>query len=104
MLENEKYLIVVDYYSRYFELERISTTTSSAIINKLKAVFARHGIPEELVSDNGPQFSAHEFARFANEWDFSHITSSPNHPQSNGLVEKSVHIAKQLLNKSKSDN
>ena len=104
MLENEQYLIVVDYYSRYFELERMSTTTSSAIINKLKAIFARHGIPEKLVSDNGPQFSAQEFARFANEWDFSHITSSPNYPQSNGLVEKSVHIAKQLLKKSKSDN
>ena len=55
-------------------------------------------------SDNGPQFSAQEFARFANEWDFSHITSSPNYPQSNGLVEKSVHIAKPLLKKSKSDN
>ena len=104
MLENEQYLIVVDYYSRYFELERMSTTTSSAIINKLKAIFARHGIPEKLVSDNGPQFSAQEFAHFANEWDFRHITSSPTYPQSNGLVEKSVHIAKQLLKKSKSDN
>ena len=104
MLEDEQYLIVVDYYSRYFELERMSTTTSSAIINKLKAIFARHGIPEKLVSDNGPQFSAQEFAHFANEWDFRHITSSPTYPQSNGLVEKSVQIAKQLLKKSKSDN
>lgn len=103
MLDNEQYLIVVDYYSRNFELERMSTTTSSVIINMLKAIFARHGIPEKLVSDNGPQFSAQEFAHFANEWDFSHITSSPTYPQSNGLVEKSVHIAKQLLKKSKSD-
>ena len=104
MLEYEQYLIVVDYYSRYFELERMSTTTSSAIVNKLKAIFARHGIPEKLVSDNGPQFPAQEFAHFANEWDFRHITSSPTYPQSNGLVEKSAQIAKQLLKKSKSDN
>lgn len=95
-LENEQYLIVVDYYSRYFELERMSTTTSSAIINKLKAIFARHGIPEKLVSDNGPQFSAQEFARFANEWDFSHITSSPTYPQANGLVEKCEAAPKEI--------
>ena len=46
-LDNEQYLIVVDYYSRYFELERMSTTTSLAIINNLTAIFARHGIPEK---------------------------------------------------------
>ena len=63
-LDNEHYLIVVDYYSRYFELERMPTTTSSAVINKRKAIFARHGIPEKLVSDNGPQFSAQELAFF----------------------------------------
>ena len=77
---------------------------SSAIVNKLKAIFEGHGIPEKLVSDNGPQISPHEFAHFANEWDFRHITSSLTYPQLNGLVEKSVHIAKQLLKKSKSDN
>ena len=62
----------------------MSTTTSTAIINKLRAIFARHGIPEKLVSDNGPQSSAQEFADFAKEWDFSHITSSLTYPQSNG--------------------
>ena len=93
ILENEQYLIVNDFYSRYFELERMSTTNGSAIINKLKATFARHGIPEKLVSGNSPQFSAQEFAHFANAWDFtSHIMSSPTCPKSNGLVEKSVPI------------
>ena len=81
--ENEQYLIVVDYYSKYFELERMSTTTSSAIINKLKVIFARHGTPEKLVSDNGPQFSAQEFVHFANEWGFSHIKCSPIYPPLN---------------------
>ena len=82
----------------------MSTTTSPAIINKLKAIFARHGIPKKLVSDNGPQFSAQEFAHFAKVWDFSHVTSSSTYPKSISLVERSVHIAKQLLKKSKSDN
>ena len=100
MLENEQYLTVVDYYSRYFQLERMSTTTSSAIINKLKANFCQTWHSEEI----SMWYSAQQFAHFANDWDFSHITSSPTYPQSNGLVEKSVHIAKQLLKKSKSDN
>jgi len=100
IFENEQYLIVVDYHCRYFELERMSTTTSSAIINKLKAIFVRHGIPKKLVFDNGLQFSTQEFAHFANEWGFNYITCSPTYPQSNGMVEKSVHIAKQHLKKS----
>jgi len=53
------------------------------------------------VSDNGPQFSAQEFARFASEWDFSHVTSRPTYPQSNGLAEKAIHTAEQLLKKAK---
>lgn len=96
-LDNEHYLIVVDYYSRYFESERMTTATSSVVINKMKAIFARHGIPEKVVSDNGPQFSAQEFARFASEWHFSHVTSSPTYLQSNGLAEKVVHTEEQLL-------
>ena len=102
-IENEQYLVVVDYHSRYFELERLSSLTSSAIISKMKGMFARFGIPEKVVSDNGPQFDAEEFACFAQDWDFHHVTSSPNYPQSNGLVEKTVQTAKQLLKKAKAD-
>ncbi|XP_044174393.1 uncharacterized protein K02A2.6-like [Acropora millepora] len=100
-LENEQYLIVVDYYSRYFELERMPNTTNAAVINKRKSIFSRYGIAEKVVSDNGPQFSAQAFARFAKEWDFSHVRGSPTYPQSNGLAEKAVHTAEQLLKKVK---
>jgi len=60
-----------------------------------------NGIPAKVVSDSGPQFSAQEFGRFASEWDFSHVTSSPTYPQSNGLAKKVVHTAEQLLKKAK---
>ena len=57
----------------------------------------RLGIPQTVYSDNGPQFSAREFAIFSNEWDFQHTTSSPYHSQSNGKAESSVKLAKRLL-------
>ena len=55
----------------------MKTTTSSRIIEALKAVFSRHGIPEKLVSDNWPRYSSQEFVSFAKQYDFCHLTSSP---------------------------
>lgn len=100
--DGKNYLVTVDYYSRFFEVDQLDTTTSKAIIRKLSSHFARHGIPEVVMSDNGPQFSADEFQSFAESWDFQHITSSPKYPQSNGLAEKSVQTCKRILDKAKS--
>lgn len=101
---NENYIVTVDYYSRYFELDKLHCTTASAVIHKLKAHFARHGIPQTVISDNGPQYSSKEFDTFASMWEFKHITSSPHYPQSNGLAEKAVQIAKSLMQKAKADH
>ncbi|XP_053390355.1 uncharacterized protein K02A2.6-like [Mercenaria mercenaria] len=60
---------------------------------------ARYGICDKLVTDNGPQFSAELFSDFAKEWVFSHVTSSPLHPISNGLAEKTVSIVKRIFTK-----
>jgi hypothetical protein len=79
----------------------MTSTTSAAIIRKLSVHFSRHGIPETLMSDNGPQFASDDFARFAAAWDFKHITSSPRYPQSNGLAEKTVQTVKSILDKAK---
>ena len=85
---NERsFLVSVEYYSRFFEVDELTTTTSAAVIRKLPSHFARHGIPEVVVSDNGPQFASEDFATFATSWDFHHVTFSPGHPQSNGLAE-----------------
>ena len=78
-------------------MERLYSTRATSVINKLKAIFARHGIPEKLVTDNGPQFASAEFAQFAESWGFRHCTSSPRYPQSNGLAEKSVQTAERII-------
>lgn len=69
----------------------------------MKAVFARYGIPQKIVSNNGPCYNSHEFHQFAESWGFQHVTSSPQYPQSNGLAEKTVQTAKWILTKARED-
>ena len=52
----QSYLLVMDYCSRYIEIARLHCTSSNAVINHLKSIFARHGIPQTFISDNGPQY------------------------------------------------
>jgi hypothetical protein len=99
MLDDNDYLVTVDYYSNFWEVDKLEDTKSKTVVRKLKAHFARYGIPDQVVSDNGPQYSSDEFAQFAHEWGFEHTTSSPGHSQSNGKAESAVKIAKRLLRK-----
>lgn len=96
------WVVVTNYFSRYPELVPLKNFTSSAVINHCKSICARHGIPEVVVSDNGPQFSGalgSEFSKFAKEYNFQHVTSSPHYHQSNGMAESAVKIIKGSLKK-----
>ena len=57
----ENFIIIADYYSNFIEMERIATTSSQLVIQALKIVFSCHGIPDSLVSDNGPAYASEEF-------------------------------------------
>ena len=100
-LNGRTLLVISDYYSNYIEVARITSITSRSIIRELKAVFARFGIPEVFVTDNGAQFSSAEFAVFARTWGFDHVTSSPRYPESNGKAENAVKTIKRLFKKCK---
>ena len=93
------YLLIVDYYSRYIEVAKLNHSTAEEVILHCKSIFARHGIPEEVITDNGPQFIAELFSEFARNYQFSHITSSPYHPMSNGEAKRAVGTVKSLLRK-----
>ncbi|UYV62643.1 hypothetical protein LAZ67_2001393 [Cordylochernes scorpioides] len=91
---------VIDYYSRFPEMIQLYRLTANVVVRSCKSIFARHGIPETVVSDNGTQFgAAREFANFARQYGFTHVTSSPRFPQSNGMAEAGVKIAKLILKK-----
>ena len=96
-LENKDYLVTVDYFSDFFEVDRLYSTTSETVIKKLKGHFARYGIPDEIISDNGSQFTAEEFRVFAQTYGFKHTRTSPHHHQSNGKAESAVKQAKKTL-------
>ena len=99
MNQGKTYLIVTDYYSGYPEVMQLQTITSRAIVTAIKTIFARFGIPEVLISDNGPQYDCKEFKEFSKEWDFHHVISSPYYPKSNGLAENSVKTVKRMIKK-----
>ena len=92
-------LVVCHYYSNFIEVENITKATTTGISKALKSMFARYGVPDVLMSDNGPQFASVEFASFAKKWGFEHITSSPHYPQSNGKTENAVKTVKRLFTK-----
>ena len=102
-LEGEDFLLIVDSYSQYIEIAKLSNTSSKKVIECTKSVFVRHGIPTLVKSDNGPQYTSAEYKQFSKAWGFQHTTVSPYHPQANGLAEKSVQIIKSLLKKAKAD-
>ena len=96
-LKGLPYVVVVDYTTDYIEVEQIPDETAQSVIEACKRIFARHGRPLVVHSDNGPQYSSAEFSRFAMDWNFEHTTSSPYHPRSNGKAESAVKIVKNIL-------
>ncbi|UYV79739.1 K02A2.6-like [Cordylochernes scorpioides] len=86
----------------YPEISLLQNLTAQEVIGRLKSIFARHGTPETVRSDNGPQFQkvlGSEFSKFSKEWSFKHITSSPKFPQSNGFIEAIIKKIKQSFKK-----
>ena len=97
--QGEHYLLSVSYRSKFPEVTKMEYLRSSAVVEELKRQIGVHGIPAEVVSDNGPQFSSSEFQEFAKEYSFKHVTSSPHYPKANGEAERAIQTVKNLWRK-----
>ena len=95
--DKQHYMVLIDYHSRYLEILHLPDMTSKTIIARLLSCFARHGVPQLLVSDNGPQYVSSEFKTFSAKYEIRHVTSSPYFPQANGEAERAVRTAKEIL-------
>ena len=93
------YLIIMDYYSKFIEIAKLDRATAAAVIQHCKNIFLRHGIPEEVVMDNGSQFDSNALRRFSKEYQFHHVTTSLYYPRSNGEAERATKTVKVLLKK-----
>ena len=97
--EGKNILIVIDAHSKWVEATCTPSTSSSAVIEVLRSIFARFGLPETIVTDNGTGFVSQEFKEFLRINGINHTTSAPYHPASNGLAERAVQIVKKGLKK-----
>jgi transposase InsO family protein len=93
-IPDNDYLLLVDYYSKWPEVHKPDNLSSKNTIPYVKSTFSRNGVPDIFFTDNGCQFSSQEFKEFATEHGFTHRTSSPTYPQSNGQAERTVQTVK----------
>ena len=97
-----QFLILVDAHSKWMEVKVVNNATSAVTIDQMCSIFATHGIPEMLVTDNGTVFTSEEFNSFTKQNGIRHVTSAPYHPSSNGLAERAVQTFKSFMKKSTS--
>ena len=90
-------LVVTDAHSKWPEVVVMNSTSSARTITVLREMFARFGLPQQIVTDNGPQFTANEFRQFTAANGVKHITTSPYHPSSNGAAERMVQTVKRAI-------
>lgn len=98
--DSHEYLLVNDYHSTSpFRHHMPQSSTSEAVIATMKQIFSEHWIPQVARSDNGPLFASCAFRDFANTYGFTHVTSSPHYPHSNGFIESQVKSVKWTFEK-----
>ena len=92
-LNNMSYVIIIDYTIRFFNVQLLKKSIDNSD-KKMKHTFAIFGMPQILISDNGPEYKSEKFIQFAKDFDFKHITTSLNYPEANRLVERNIQAIK----------
>ena len=95
----QMYLVIVDAFSKYLEIYPMTKTDTPRTIEKLRHLFSSFGLPEHIVTDNGPQFISEDFKTFLQYNDIQHTRTAPKHPATNGLAERYVGYFKESLRK-----
>lgn len=99
-VNNCHYLLTVDRYSKYPLVDQMPTTvTSTAVANNIKKYISLFGRPDEIMTDNGPQYTGQAFKQLLADWNIKHVTSSPHYARSNGFIERHVRHIKSVVKK-----
>ena len=101
-LEGQHNAVIVDLYSDYVEVFKMPNLSTQSLIEGMKPIFATHGTPAVLITDNGSNYTSKEFRTFTTAWDINHVMSSHHH-KSNGKAESAVKIIKNIMWKAQKD-
>lgn len=97
--EGKNFLIMSDAFSKYIDVKLMGLTTVNCLIDKLEEIFVVFGLPTQIVTDNGPPFFSHVFAKYCECHGIKLTKSPPYHPQSNGQAERAVQSVKTVFRK-----
>lgn len=101
--DGNSYLIIADYFSKYPVVELLSEQSSQSVANVTVKAFSLFGVPNTIVSDNGPQFIGKSYQDLMKKFGISHVTSSPYHPRGHGFIERQIRTVKNVIKKSPQD-
>ena len=102
-VDGEHFVLICDYFSKYPIVTPLHATTSENVTDEIRKAVSLFGQPDEIVSDNGPQYIGKPFQDFVHKWGIQHTTSSPRFPQSNGFIERQVQTIKKIIKKCKKE-
>lgn len=102
--KGHEYVLIADSFSGYYDFRQLRSINTDSVMDFFKEKFSEHGVPRQLHTDGGPQFTSRQFQEFAKDWGFEHCVSSPYFPRSNGHAERYVQTAKCLLKKCDESN
>ena len=94
------FLLVIDAHSKWLEVEIVNSANTITTLEKLRRIFATHGLPSTIVTDNGSVFTSEEFQTFVLRNGIVHSRTTPYHPASNGQVERVVQMFKEGIKRS----
>ena len=94
------WLLVIDAFSKWPEIHCMESTTAEATIKHLRQIFVTHGLPHQIISDNGPQFVSTTFEKFCEARGIQHTKTAPYSPRTNGEAERLVQTFKNAIDKS----
>ena len=97
------YVVVVDLFSRFPVVRQLHGESMKLVLNALKSVFSNFGIPENIISDNGPCYKSQEFNDFCARFEINHITGASYNHQANSIAEHMIQTTKHLMVKNQND-
>ena len=97
------YMVVVDLFSRFLVVRQLHGESTKMVLNALKNIFSNFGMPENIISDNGPCYKSQEFNDFCMRFEINHITGASYNHQANSIAECIIQTIKHFMVKNQND-